>query len=197
MLYALQVHPLETWLRDECDGSVYFPDQDGQFNLEDSDLTPYSTLVVEGPTAVGLNMRMGFSSVTRTGGQSISSTPAASSSQQQSPLPPAAAGHGPPTFRSVIAPRKVPASLIKIMKANMAAAKKPGGKPDFQCTGQMYIELTEPTANVGQVCEAVRRQWGSEYTVVSVEGLEIDDTLATQGRYNHITVEIMTCSVTS
>ena len=65
----------------------------------------------------------------------------------------------------------------------MTAAKKPGGKPEFQCTGQMYIELTDTTANVGQVCEAVRRQWGSEYTIVSVEGLEIDDTLATQGRY--------------
>ena len=28
----------------------------------------------------------------------------------------------------------------------------------------------------------MRSQWGSEYTVVSVEGLEIDDTLATQGQ---------------
>ena len=184
------MHPLETWLRDECDGSVYFPDQDSQFNLQDSDVSPYSALVVEGPTASGLNMRVGFSSG-RTGGQSISSTPAASSSQHQSPLPSAsssaAAGHGPPTFRSVIAPRKVPASLIKIMKANMIAAKKTGGKPEFQCTGQMYIELTDTTANVGQVCEAVRRQWGSEYTIVSVEGVEIDDSSATQGRY-------MTCS---
>ena len=69
----------------------------------------------------------------------------------------------------------------------MIAAKKTGGKPEFQCTGQMYIELTDTTANVGQVCEAVRRQWGSEYTIVSVEGVEIDDSSATQGRY-------MTCS---
>ena len=180
------MHPLETWLRDECDGSVYFPDQGGQFNLQDSDVGPYSTLVVEGPTASGLNMRMGFLSSTRTRGKSISSTPAASSSQQQLPLPSASSsaadGHGPPMFCSVIAPRKVPASLIKIMKVNMTAAKKPGGKPEFQCTGQMYIELTDTTANVGQVCEAVRRQWGFVYMVVSVEGLEIDDTLAMQGQ---------------
>ena len=68
-----------------------------------------------------------------------------------------------------------PATLIKIMKAKISPVKK-GGKPDFQCTGQMYIELTNATANVGEVCEAVRRQWGSTYTVVSTEGLEIDDT---------------------
>ena len=172
------MHPSELWLRDECDGSVYFPDQDGQFNLQDDNITPYSTLVVEGPTASGLNTRMGFSSAVRAGGQSALP-------QHQSPVtsPLPSAGHGPPMFRSVIAPRKAPVTLIKIMKAKMSAAKK-GGKPDFQCTGQMYIELTDATANVGQVCEAVRRQWGTEYTVVSIEGLEIDDTVATQGQCN-------------
>ena len=164
------MHPSETWLRDECDGSVYFPDQDGQFNLQDNNITPYSTLVVEGPTASGLNLRMGFSSVARAGGQSVSST---SQQQSQIPSPLPSAGHGSPMFRSVVAPRKAPVSLIKIIKAKMTAAKK-GGKPDFQCIGQMYIELTDATANVGQVCEAVRGQWGTEYTVVSVEGLHGD-----------------------
>lgn len=168
------MHPSETWLRDECDGSVYFPDQDGQFNLQDNNVAPYSTLVVEGPTASGLNMRMGFSPAARAGGQSA--LPPQQSSHVVSPSPSA-----PPMFRSVIAPKKAPTTLIKIMKAKMSATKKAGGKPDFQCTGQMYIELTDATANVGQVCEAVRRQWGTEYTVVSIEGLEIDDTLATQG----------------
>ena len=46
----------------------------------------------------------------------------------------------------------------------------------------MYIELTNATANIGVVCEAIRRQWGSTYTVASTEGLEIDDTNAIQGR---------------
>ena len=64
----------------------------------------------------------------------------------------------------------------------MSVSSKRGGKPDFTYTGQLYIELTESTANVAQVCEAVRRQWGTEYTVVSTEGLEIDDSLATQGQ---------------
>ena len=177
MIMLSQVNPSETWLRDECDGSVYFPEQDGQFSdLRDSNITPYSTLVVEGPTASGLNMRMGFSSFARAGGQSVSSTVASSS------LPSSSVGHGPPMFRSVVAPKKVPTSLIKIMKAKMTLTAKKGGKPEFQCTGQMYVELTDATASVGHICEAVREQWGSEYVVVSVEGLEIEDTLATQGQ---------------
>ena len=53
---VLQVNPSEIWLRDECDDSAYFPDQDSQFNLQDCNITPYSTLVVEGATASGLNM---------------------------------------------------------------------------------------------------------------------------------------------
>ena len=64
----LQVNP-SAWLGDDCDGSVYFPDQDSHFNLEANSIAPYSTLVVEGPTTSGLNMSMGYSSTVRaTGG---------------------------------------------------------------------------------------------------------------------------------
>lgn len=168
--------PSEVWLKGECDGLAVFPDDIGRFILP-PEVTLYSTLLVEGPTASGLNMRMGFqSAVSRTTtGQSISSTPSA--------LSPASGHPGPPMFRSVVASRKPAPTLIKIMKAKMSASNsKRGGKPDFTCTGQLYIELTESTANVSHVCEAVRRQWGTEYTVVSTEGLEIDDSLATQGQ---------------
>ena len=50
------------WLRDECDGTVYFPEPDGDFDLHS--LPEYATLVVEGPTATGLNARVGFSPIT-------------------------------------------------------------------------------------------------------------------------------------
>ena len=133
-------------------------------------------MIVEGPTASGLNMRMGYSPFARAGGQQ-----SVSSISPTSPLPFTSASHGPPIFHCVVAPKKTPASLIKIMKAKMTTAKR-GGKPDFQCIGQMYLELTEAVANVGHVREAVRGQWGSEYTVLSVEGLEIDNSLATQGQ---------------
>jgi len=68
------------------------------------------------------------------------------------------------------------------MKAKMTAGKRKGSKPNFTYTGQTYLELTETTATIAHVCEQVQKQWGSEYTVVSNEGLEIEDCLATQSK---------------
>jgi len=187
-IIMLQVDTSEVWLKDECNELAFFPNDIGQFTLQE--ITPYSTLLVEGPTTSGLNLRMGFqSSIQHTGtSQSIGST-----LQQQAT---GSCHPGPPMFRSVVASRKPAVTLIKIMKAKMSPSNsKIGGKPDFTCTGQLYIiELTESTANVTQVCEAVHRQWGTEYTVVSTEGLEIDDSLATQGQYMHMAVNCILIS---
>ena len=68
------------------------------------------------------------------------------------------------------------------MKAKISASTKWGAKPEFNCTSQLYIKLTKSTANISQVSEAVHKQWGTDYTVVLTEGLEIDDSLATQGQ---------------
>ena len=54
-------------------------------------------------------------------------------------------------------------------------------KPDFETIGQMYVEVTETTANVVNIKQTVRDQWGDEYTIVTTEGLEIEDSSATQG----------------
>ena len=129
MHILLLVNLLETWLRDDCDGSLYFPDQDGHFNLEANSIAPYSTLVVEGPTASGLNMSMGYSSTVRTAG----GLPAQQSLFAASPS--SSAGHGPPILRSVVAPKKPSATLIKIMKAKMSPAKK-GGSQTFSVPGR-------------------------------------------------------------
>ena len=56
-----------------------------------------------------------------------------------------------------------------------------GKKPDFETIGQMYVDLTDSTANITHVRGKVQEQWGSEYTIVSTEGLEIEDSSATQG----------------
>jgi len=70
---------------------------------EEGNLTAYSTLVVEGPTASGLNIMTGFPSVAEhLGGQSFSSMP----------IPASAADHGAPIFQSMVASKKAPASLI-------------------------------------------------------------------------------------
>ena len=59
--------------------------------------------------------------------------------------------------------------------------KVSAGNPEFDSLSQMYVDLTEITANITHVTEIVRNQWGTEYTVVSAEGIEIADSTATQG----------------
>ena len=44
----MQVNPSETWLSDECDGTAFFPQEDGSFNLSSLKISLYTTLVVEG-----------------------------------------------------------------------------------------------------------------------------------------------------
>ena len=159
----MQVNPSDVWLRDECDGSVCLPEQNGDFNLDQ--IGPYTTLVVEGPTA-GFSMRAGM--VSSTSGRS-------QQTHMQSSLPPA------PMFRSVIASKKITFSL-KVLKARMIQTRK-GKKPEFETTGQMYVDLTDATANITHIRGKIQEQWGAEYTIVSNEGLEIEDSSATQGQW--------------
>lgn len=50
------------WLKDRVDGTAYFPEENGHFNLEA--IHPYGTLEVEGPEILREgNMRSGSSSV--------------------------------------------------------------------------------------------------------------------------------------
>ena len=54
-------------------------------------------------------------------------------------------------------------------------------KPDFQTTGQTYIELTETTANVEHIISVLSQRWGSGYTLVTNDGVPLEDSPATQG----------------
>ena len=55
------------------------------------------------------------------------------------------------------------------------------GKPEFQAVSQTYVELTEATANVDHILGVISSRWGPEYTLVTNDGLEIEDSTATQG----------------
>lgn len=170
--------PEDTWLREDSDSRIaYFPDEAGHFNLLSELGTPagsFSTLIVEDST-VSCSAPGPQSGPGR---QSVSSLPflapcSASSSSE------------PPLFPSVVEkPRaKRLANLIKILKArNLTVETKRSGKPGFVCTvtGQTYLELSNDTANVSYVSEAIRKLWGSDHTIVSSEGLEIEDCVATQ-----------------
>ena len=43
------------------------------------------------------------------------------------------------------------------------------------------MAVTESTATIVKISDAVREQWETEYAVVSTEGFEIEDSPATQG----------------
>ena len=53
-------------------------------------------------------------------------------------------------------------------------------KPVFQPVAQMFVDITETTANVEHIHAAISSCWGDNYLLVSVDGLQIEDSLATQ-----------------
>ena len=159
----MQVDPAEAWLQDDCDSNAYFPQEGGHFNLDTLGLS-YATLTVEGPDAVvgrGSNLPPPRpSSVTVASTQSSASLP-------------------PPVFRSVTAPRQGSTFSFKVVKATLQ--RKGRGKPEFQASSQTYIELAEATANLDHILMTIRKRWGGEYTLVTTDGIELEDSPATQG----------------
>ena len=91
------MEPSETWLRDECDGTAYFP-QDGNFNLQTQAISEFTTLVVEGPLLT-----------TSTRGNVPPSTTLSSTLSSS----------GFQGFRSVIAPRRSSSFSLKVLKVKM------------------------------------------------------------------------------
>ena len=69
---------------------------------------------------------------------------------------------------------------LKVVKATVT--KQGRGKPDFQSTSQVYIELTEVTAHLEHILGVIRKRWGAEYTWVTSDGIELEDSPATQGK---------------
>lgn len=160
---------MEVWLRDESDDSGHLPvsgSEDGAFNL--NSIPPFTTMIVEGLAASGSALHRALG----TRGQSV--TPTTSSTVRVATSLPAT-----PIYRSVTATKKV-ALTVKVVKAKMMS-KKGSGNPEFESLSQMYIELTEATANIMHITEVVHKQWGTEYNIVFAEGIEIADSAATRG----------------
>ena len=85
-----------------------------------------------------------------------------------------------PIFRSVTAPKCGASFSLKVVKATVT--KKGRDKPDFQPTSQVYIELTEATAHLEHILGVIRKRWGAEYTLVTSDVIELEDSPATQGK---------------
>lgn len=62
------------------------------------------------------------------------------------------------------------------------------GKYEFTENSQTWVNVTSETANVNYVNKAIKELWGDEYRLVTVDGIEIDDSPTTRGYCNHVPV---------
>ena len=164
----MQVNPSETWLRDDCDGAAFFPQENGNFNLGSLGVSAYATLVVEGPALSASTLPRSNTLPCQQSSVTVSSTPSTSS------LP-------PPSFRSVTAPKRGANFSLKVVKATMCQQGK--RKVEFQPISQTYLELVESTANLEHILGIIQKRWGTEYTLVTSDGLPLEDSPATQGLF--------------
>ena len=132
-----------------------------------------SIVIVEGPSVQsGVSQGMTVSSTARSSNMGSSST--------FSSNPP------PPTFRSVVPiskqlpPVKEPSANVKIVKANMNHHKN-GGKFEFFEVAQTHLDISESTANVGHVLKEIKSKWGDDYVIVTIDGLQLEDSEGTRG----------------
>ena len=65
------------------------------------------------------------------------------------------------------------------MKAN--TNRLPNGKVEFERLEQAHISIDDRSANVHSINNAVQSKWGSDFVVVTGDGLEVDDSSGTQG----------------
>lgn len=169
----IQVNGESAWLKEEVEGTAYLPREDGSFDLQD--LTPFSTLTVEGPLVVPASTSPSVFRSTGAPSQTISSTPTGSSFLGLA----ASSSSSPPPFRSVLAQLSLPSFNFKILKATMI--RRGRGRAEFSPSSQTYIDLVETTANLEYIMGVIHRRWGSEYILVTNDGLELEDSPATQG----------------
>ena len=87
----------------------------------------------------------------------------------------------------MLAMRKIQSINVKIIQAPVKQLAN--GKLEFMPHNQMFVdvtevtEVTEATANVNYVTSAVQCKWGSDYNLVTSDGLKVDDSLGTQDKY--------------
>ena len=73
---------------------------------------------------------------------------------------------------------------MKVVKVKMT--KLHNGKVEFEKLEQTHVILDDRTANVNTVTCAIQSKWGSEYSVVTGDGLEVDDWPGIQGTWYSI-----------
>ena len=154
LLYShIQLDPTTVWLREEFGNRFFFPDSaNASFDLP----AGIDCLVVEGAAVVQGPSPVSSVPVT-TPGYAGGTRPVFSSGQRK----------GQPTFN------------VKVVQASLKWL--PNGKPEFNHLGQVFVDITEATANVHYIRSEVQKKWGADYIIVTADGLQLDDSPGTQG----------------
>ena len=154
----MQLDPSTVWLREESGSRAFFPDsQNTRFVLNDDVGVLITELVAMGSPVPGSTSQ---SAVRAPSISSLSNEPSTSGLQAQ-------------------ALRKTQSSSVKIIQASMK--RLANGKLDFVPHNQTFVDVTEATANVNYITAAVQRRWGSDHSLVTSDGLQLDDSSGTQG----------------
>ena len=77
--------------------------------------------------------------------------------------------------------RKTQFCNIKIIQASVRCLSS--GKLEFSPQNQTFVDVTETTPILHYVSSAVQRKWGQEYTLVMSDGLKVDNSSGTKGRF--------------
>ena len=73
-------------------------------------------------------------------------------------------------------------SLVTVKLVQAVMSRQPSGKPTFNRLGQTFVDVSEATANVTYIKLVVQQKWGHDYTLVTADGLELEDCSGTQGQ---------------
>lgn len=103
----------------------------------------------------------------------------------QSVVTPSTSTDRMPSYKPIISSGKKGACIsVKVVKSSIS--KLSSGKLDFQKLGQTFVDVNETTSNVDYISNCVQRKWGRDYTLVTSDGLRIEDSTGTQGILLHV-----------
>ena len=157
IIILTQVEPSSVWLKEEFGSRAFFPENDGSFHIQPI-VSMNGCLKVEGVPLESQTPQH----LAKTVLPSIATTPI-------------------PAFRSVTAHRQTGGKSVSVKIVQSRLSFTESGKPTFEKIGQMFIDVGEGTATVPYIQSTMRAEFGSNYTLVTNDGLELHDSAGTQG----------------
>ena len=129
----VQIDPATVYLREEFGQRAFFPEASNEFHLPSCVGGTIFSLVVEGSQ---LNTRQ-----TNLSTSAVACIPGPSSGS-----------------RPIFSTKKEVSVKVKVVQATLK--KSPSGKMDFTHENQTYVTVTEGTANLDYVSQAIQQKWG-------------------------------------